>query len=84
MNYVDIGRKVGLVWNGVWQCDEAKFREAIAIAQKDALTEAAELCAKPVPRPAGYGGRFEGYGSMMGTKDGSECATALLKLRDAP
>lgn len=32
MNYVEIARKVGLLWNGVWQVDEAKFRAAIELA----------------------------------------------------
>ena len=35
MNYIEIASKVGLLWNGVWQCDEAKFCRAIELATSD-------------------------------------------------
>lgn len=32
MNPIDIAKAVGLHHNGVWQVDEARFREAVKIA----------------------------------------------------
>lgn len=44
------------------------------------LLRAAELCEEQVLRPAGYGGQWEGYGSHMGIKTGTECAAELREL----
>lgn len=40
----------------------------------------AEACLQKVERPAGYNGRFEGYGGWMGSMTGEECAAAIRAL----
>ena len=35
----EIAQRVGFLWNGVWQVDEAKFREAIELATSDDNTD---------------------------------------------
>lgn len=44
------------------------------------LEEAAAICETKVKRPAGYGGRWEGYGSFMELMNGEECAAEIRRL----
>jgi len=49
-------------------------------ARADAFEEAARACIVKVPRPAGYHGQWEGYGSWEGDMTGPECAAAIRAL----
>lgn len=71
--------------------DERRKREAlelerdalaaqVAKIRAEAMEEAATLCEAKIERPAGFGGRFEGYGSFMDSLSGNECA-ALIRAR---
>ena len=37
----------------------------------------AKVCEEAVTHPAGYGGRWEGYGPVTTTRDGNACAAAI-------
>lgn len=47
----------------------------------EALELAAKACEEKVPREAGYGGAFGGYGGWMGDRTGPECAAAVRDLK---
>lgn len=68
--------------------DERRKREAVELerdalaaqvakVRAEAMEEAAALCESKIERPAGFGGRFEGYGPFMDSLSGPECATAI-------
>ena len=83
MTVEEIAQRVGFMWNGVWQVDEAKFRRAIELARTGAFNEAIPLCTVQVMREPGHGGTFEGYGKLKTHLTGPECADAIERLRDA-
>lgn len=53
----------------------AALVKAAVLAERQAC---ALLCLQEVWRPAGYKGRWEGYGGFMGLKDGVECGDAIM------
>jgi len=67
--------------------DERRKREALELERdalaaqvaelREAMEEAAALCELKIERPAGFGGRFEGYGSFMDSLSGNECAVLI-------
>jgi len=46
-----------------------------------ALERAAQQCEVRVPREAGYGGQWEGYGPSIGLRTAKECADAIRALK---
>lgn len=51
-------------------------------ARAEGMEAAAKICEQQVQRPAGYGGRWEGYGSFMEDKTGTECARDIRAAKE--
>lgn len=78
-NAEEIARLIDLAREPVEKERDA-LAEQVAKIRAEAMEEAAALCESKIERPAGFGGRFEGYGKFMDSLSGDECA-ALIRAR---
>lgn len=67
------------MWNPVITALQRVVTRAV-VAEREAC---AKLCEEKIMRPAGHGGRWEGYGPFADYRNGKELA-ALIRARPSP